>query len=239
MKHGALPALFNHHPSRSDNMAFWVSHWDKINKVTSPVKSSVLLTLEVHLDSSGQHVWHRGASKISCILLNFEAGSAQDTNPDRVFDLTPAWRHCLKFQSLRQDLVHLSSGFTHTPPVGLSITYTSPPASQRLWGQEWIVVFFSSRAEEPWWHAEWQASFLLVWTTGFEAKHAFLFWQMSCVARRWKITCASMVVLELCWPILLSASFQYPSEYNPLDSALVLPAMSRKILRSTCAWSHL
>lgn len=166
----------------------------------------MLLTAEVHLDSFRQHVWHRGVSQISSILLNFEAGSAQDTNPDRVLDLTPAWRHRLKIQSLCQDLVHLPSGFTHTPPVGLSITYTSPPASHWLWGQELIVDFSSSRAEEPRLHAEWQVSFLLVWTTGFGAKHASLFWQMSCVARRWKITCASMVVLELCWPILLSAS---------------------------------
>lgn len=153
----------------------------------------------------------------------------------RVLDLTPAWRHRPKIQSHRQDLVHLPSGFTHTPPVGLSITYTSPPASQRLWGQEWIVVFSSSRAEEPWWHVEWQASFLLVWTARFEAKHAFLFWQMSCAARRWKITCASMVVLELCWPILLCASFQYPREYNPSDSAVVLlaPSSSQPAARLT------
>lgn len=149
-------------------------------------------------------------SQISGILLNFEAGSAQDTNPDRVLHLTPAWRYRLKIQSLCQDLVHLPSGFTHTPPVGSSITYTSPPASQWLWGQELIVDFSSSRAEEPRWHAERQVCFLWVWTTGFGAKQASLFWQMSCVARRWKITWASMVVLELCWPILLSVSFQYP-----------------------------
>lgn len=32
---------------------------------------------------------------------------------------------------LNQDLVHLSLDFTHTPPVGLSITYSSPPPSPR------------------------------------------------------------------------------------------------------------
>lgn len=47
-----------------------------------------------------------------------------------------------------QDLVHFSPGFTHTPPVGLSITYTRPPVSQRLWGQEWVVDFSGCRAEQ-------------------------------------------------------------------------------------------
>lgn len=208
-----------------------------INKVLTPAETSALLT-EVQLDSSRQQVWRGGASQIH-ILLNFEAGSAQDTNPDRVLELIPTWRHRLRIQSICQDLDHLSSGFTHTPPVGSSITYTNPPASQQLWGQEWIVVFSGSRAEEPWWCAEWQASFLLMWTTGFEDKHAFLFWQMSCAARRWKITCASMVVLELCWPILQSASVQYPRQSNQSDSALVLLALSSKILLSTYVLSHL
>lgn len=109
---------------------------------------------------------------------------------------------------LYQDLVHFSPGFTHTPPVGLSITYTSPPVSRPLWGQEWGADVSLARGEE-WRQAEWLFTFFWKRTTEPGVEHASVFWNMSIAPSRWKITRASMEDLEPCCPMLFVTSRRF------------------------------
>ncbi|TNN35373.1 hypothetical protein EYF80_054461 [Liparis tanakae] len=99
-----------------------------------------------------------------------------------------------------QDRVQFSPGFTHTPPVGLSITYTSPPESQRLWVHEWTVDFSSVRGDGGG-QADWLLTFFSMRTTEAGEQHGS---SRSHAPARWKITRASMEALELCCPMATS-----------------------------------
>lgn len=112
------------------------------------------------------------------------------------------WIHSFGFQLflfllLCQDLVQFSSGFTHTPPVGLSITYTSPLLlSQLLWSQD-CDDFCICRGEER--SQAWLLTFFCMLTVGPPAS-PLRFVSSSPVF--WKITLASMEDLVPCCPIL-------------------------------------
>lgn len=109
----------------------------------------------------------------------------------RELDLIPSSVCCLKTSFVLQDLVHFPPGFTHTPPVGLSITYTSPPASRRPRCQEGIVDLLDF-------------FFFSVWTTEAGLQHVSFSWHISTVPARWKMTRASMADLEPCCPMFHS-----------------------------------
>lgn len=107
----------------------------------------------------------------------------------------------LLFYFVGQDLVHFCPGFTHTPPVGLSTTYTSPSVSQRLWGQECGVDLSGSRGEH-WGKAVSLVTLFWMRTTEAGEEPESVLWRAPAAPTRWKTTLASTEDLEPCSPIL-------------------------------------
>lgn len=100
-----------------------------------------------------------------------------------------------------QDLGHFSLGFTHTPPVGLSITYTSPSVS---WTDQDNGVGSSGSREEHWRQTDWLLTFFWMRTTAAGEEHASILWHMPAAPTRWNTTSASMEDFEPRCPILWS-----------------------------------